>query len=805
MRSHDAPIVALLWILFTSATWITSSKQLFAYGQPQNPPIDVNDGLANLNQGKQFLKEEKYEEAIPYFWRAVLAHEKSSQNGHLYDLQDTFESFLKCFASQGKLIDGFLFVAKDAVQRDQMHFAELFLEQAKEINPEHEGVKELQYLMESIASVDSDGGNLKDQMDSSFQLASHAYDIGIGHFNQKHFALAAAAFEESCTLGGIGENSIFRLACTNAVYCRSNINDWGSGPQGAQFVKDMETIASITAKEVLEYKAADDDHTGFKWKRGTSVGPHMMLSYPGIDPMLKRQAAESHAYVEEILNRFDGNTGQLTPLPEGLPYEFDSRREKFKDDTMNNPNFKIKVGFVSSAFSSKAVLYLSHDMFRFFDKSKYEIHIFSLGPPDSPEFIKQSMRGVDWRERVKQNVDYFHDVQHLKDDHIKLANTIHDLDIHILIEWDGHARQGDRAHGLLALKPAPVQILHQEFLGTYGGEYIDYIITDRTTSPEEFQEYYTEKFIYMPNHFFSKGHAVQAELEPPLYDYKPAQTPYVIGTGSPQENRCLSPLNVGPEQVSFVYCNFNKFVKLNPETVVSWIEILRSVPDSIICLLENPQDGVENLRNFVNDVASSSEINDGDELNDRIHFLTWEIDPFVHQSRNRDFCNAIVDSHPYNGHTTAQDGTFSRLQIIIFTLNLNRILTFSHILALYGGIPIVTRSDGVEMSSRVSTSANVVLGMEELNAKNGIQQYIEIATKLGTNEHFFEKMRTKLVHTCLQENPMHPYWDVERYVGNFQRGLHTAWHSFLSGNAPKHIIIEEPSADEDQHSAHSDL
>ena len=138
-------------------------------------------------------------------------------------------------------------------------------------------------------------------------------------------------------------------------------------------------------------------------------------------------------------------------------------------------------------------------------------------------------------------------------------------------------------------------------------------------------------------------------------------------------------------------------------------------------------------------------------------------------------------------------------------MNLNGILIFSHFSALYGGIPIVTRSDGVEMSSRVSTSANVVLGMEELNAKNGVEQYIEIATKLGRNETFFEKMRTKLILSCLQENPMHPYWDVERYVGNFQRGLNSAWHLFLSGNVPEHIIIEEPSADEDQQSAHSDL
>ena len=115
--------------------------------------------------------------------------------------------------------------------------------------------------------------------------------------------------------------------------------------------------------------------------------------------------------------------------------------------------------------------------------TKFEIHIFSMGPPDNPLFIQHGMRGVDWRERVKSNVDFFHDVQKLKMDHVKLARFIHSKKIHILIEWDGYARQGERAQGLFALRPAPVQILHQEYLGTSGAQYVDYIFTDKITSP----------------------------------------------------------------------------------------------------------------------------------------------------------------------------------------------------------------------------------------------------------------------------------------------------------------------------------
>jgi protein O-GlcNAc transferase len=205
---------------------------------------------------------------------------------------------------------------------------------------------------------------------------------------------------------------------------------------------------------------------------------------------------------------------------------------------------------------------------------------------------------------------------------------------------------------------------------------------------------YTEKFIYLPNHFFSKGHAVQKEVKKPTYDYLPANKPYKIGTGSPHENACMAATGKKPK---FVFCNFNKFLKNSPDTVRSWIRILREVPDSFLCVLDNPKSGANYLRRFVHEAAGTPKMQDdgsgknisvpsfepvdGDELNKRIHLLPWERSPFDHQARNQDFCNIMLDSWPYNGHTVAQD-------------------------ALYGGVPIVTRSDGDDMSSRVVCRSN---------------------------------------------------------------------------------------------------
>ncbi len=154
------------------------------------------------------------------------------------------------------------------------------------------------------------------------------------------------------------------------------------------------------------------------------------------------------------------------------------------------------------------------------------------------------------------------------------------------------------------------------------------------------------------------------------------------------------------------------------------------------------------------------------DVNDRIHFIRWERNPFLHQQRTHSLCNAMLDSHPYNGHTIAQD-------------------------AYYAGVPIMTLSDGDEMSSRVTTSANVVLGLEELYMYRGVQEYKRIAVRLGTDWAWFESIRARLVETCLRKNLMHVYWDTLRYVRNFERGLEMAWDNYLDGKEINHIILTE--------------
>ena len=90
-----------------------------------------------------------------------------------------------------------------------------------------------------------------------------------------------------------------------------------------------------------------------------------------------------------------------------------------------------------------------------------------------------------------------------------------------------------------------------------------------------------------------------------------------------------------------------------------------------------------------------------------------------------------------------------------------------------------------------TTSANIVLGLDELNAYEGPRHYEDIAIELGNNATKFRNTRRKLIGTSLQTNPMHPYWDARRYAKNLESGLMAAWKRFLAGEKPGTIEVVE--------------
>jgi Glycosyl transferase family 41 len=233
---------------------------------------------------------------------------------------------------------------------------------------------------------------------------------------------------------------------------------------------------------------------------------------------------------------------------------------------------------------------------------------------------------------------------------------------------------------------------------------------------------------------------------------------------NPSYNRCDLPPEEEEDDTEgdgtdgkFVFCNFNKHLKFDPDLFTHWLQTLQAVKNSYLCLLETPIDSKENLWGFASDFDP--------DLADRIGFLPFIANPYDNQRRNARYCSAVLDTTVYNGHTTAAD-------------------------ALWGGVPVVTRGDGMDMGSRVGASALTALGIKELIAHTQ-GEYDQIAVKLATDSAFYTEVRTKLVQANLAKSPRNPFWDLERYVRNLESGLASAWKTFIEGGEMQHVYITD--------------
>lgn len=345
--------------------------------------IDVGSitlsGAESLKEGLHLLKLREYEEAAPYLWRAVLMHEQSTKP---YDVQEAFSGFLQSYSARNKLADGFLYVAKESIGRGQTQMAKMYLQQALQVDPNHEEALEIQEELEEFDNSggirkggasstkkpkrqvqiisdedeeevgDSGGDVIEWDADEKLKRKSpeELYEIASKHFSEKNYEECADIFEISCVLS----NYQVSPSCANAVYCRNYVLDWGFN--GTQFEQDMIRITNITLDEKDRFRSIRSDGS-VAWRRATSVHPHMMLGYP-VDPILKRYVTESIAFLDEQMARVKNVDGKATfiNLPDDMP--FDPKADladyvfEFKG-AMGQPP-KIRVGFVGSGFNSKA-------------------------------------------------------------------------------------------------------------------------------------------------------------------------------------------------------------------------------------------------------------------------------------------------------------------------------------------------------------------------------------------------------------------------------------------------------------------
>ncbi|XP_032570675.1 LOW QUALITY PROTEIN: UDP-N-acetylglucosamine--peptide N-acetylglucosaminyltransferase 110 kDa subunit [Drosophila sechellia] len=194
-----------------------------------------------------------------------------------------------------------------------------------------------------------------------------------------------------------------------------------------------------------------------------------------------------------------------------------------------------------------------------------------------------------------------------------------------------------------------------------------------------------------------------------------------------------------------VYCNFNQLYKIDPQTLESWVEILKNVPKSVLWLLRFPAVGEQNIKKTVSDFGISP---------DRVIFSNVAAkEEHVRRGQLADIC---LDTPLCNGHTTSMD-------------------------VLWTGTPVVTLP-GETLASRVAASQLATLGCPELIARTR-EEYQNIAIRLGTKKEYLKALRAKVWKARVES----PLFDCSQYAKGLEKLFLRMWEKYENGEIPDHI------------------
>tara|TARA_B100000963_G_scaffold294241_1_gene264835 strand:+ start:1494 stop:3038 length:1545 start_codon:yes stop_codon:yes gene_type:complete len=365
---------------------------------------------------------------------------------------------------------------------------------------------------------------------------------------------------------------------------------------------------------------------------------------------------------------------------------------KTKDiNTINFKKKKIRVGFISPDFhSSHSITYFLTKLISDFRESKFETIALSLVSKIRHDNTTKFLKGL-----FSQWVD----LDQISNQDIVSKIQNHDIDI--LIDLSG-LTAGNKIE-IFNTRICPIQISWLGFNNTIGLKCLDYLIGDKILVSDD-EKNYNEKIIKLPKIW--NAHC-GFDFERKFNDL-------------PKEKNGF-----------LTFGSFNNFMKVNDEQISSWIEILKSVPNSKIILKSS-------LYVCENTIRKKFEENDLIESLE-IRKKTKKSGFFEHIQMYKEI-DIALDTFPWTGVTT----------------------TFE---ALWMNVPVLTRK-GFNFNSRCGESilknANLIDFIAEDKA-----DYVNKAIYYSKN---IEELKDKRFY--LYENILNtPLFDSKNFSSSFIKKL----------------------------------
>jgi protein O-GlcNAc transferase len=229
----------------------------------------------------------------------------------------------------------------------------------------------------------------------------------------------------------------------------------------AHYLEGKRLCAKLMTCNWVDWEA-EVSHFALTTRRGAPAHPFHLLPI-----------ATSAADQLTCANRFVADQ----PLPSYAPLW---RGEIYSHD-------RIRVAYLSSDLREHAVGHLTAGLFEQHDRLRFELTAISFGPEKDSEI----------RRRIKNAFKHFIEARSYTDREI--AELVRQREIDIAVDLNGFA-QYSRTN-VFASRAAPIQVNYLGYPATMGADYIDYIIVDQFVIPEDQQQHYQEKMIYMPDCF----------------------------------------------------------------------------------------------------------------------------------------------------------------------------------------------------------------------------------------------------------------------------------------------------------------
>lgn len=340
--------------------------------------------------------------------------------------------------------------------------------------------------------------------------------------------------------------------------------------------------------------------------------------------------------------------------------------------TISNPDPKrrLKIGYLSGDFRTHSCACFLLPLMRAHDRAQVEVYAYS-----------NTVNQDEVTDRCRQVVYQWRDGAQLSDS--VLAEQIESDGIDILVDCSGHT-DGNRLE-VFGLRPATLQVTWLGYPSTTGLAAMDIRLSDAVADPPGTLEHlHSEQVLRLP-----KGY----------HTYAP-----IIEAPEPSDDISTGPIRFGA---------FHNLAKFSDSSVELWVDVLKKVPDSLLCLKARGLDDPD-VHKYTQQRFKSKGIE-----KDRLELSRWQSQYGKH-FEDLAAIDVMLDATSYNGTTTTCE-------------------------ALWMGIPVVTLC-GDRTASRVGASLLTQIGHPELIAKSA-DEYVSVAIELASAHQ-----RRKLLRSTLRQD-----------------------------------------------------